>query len=308
VYEQGSFGPSAGVELDDLKGKDNLLLAGMATVLSAATQQLPRLYADRFWSNDTEVEEPHKEDSKRPNDVHRLGTEALAEVKTLPDEEISVERSALPLGLLDVCLPGSPKQPHGLGARGCCLGEIVHESIDVDVLREETLEEKLYFERLAVASRLAREEELRQQAEERERDRLEEELATASNQRRAARERDRRDREKIAAYLKKHGFSGPKAKRKKLFTFWYPLHVAVEENNPEMVQLLLRAGADRGQRNSHGLTPCASAMKKNKNCSHEEVLQLLRVGGPAVLPTTTSAAGRPRVSAAKTKHAARATA
>jgi len=293
LYEKGSFGPSAGVELDvQLKSSDNLLLAGMAKVLSAATQQLPRLYADGLWSNDTEVEEPHKEGSKNPTDMHRLGT--------LPDAEVSVGRSPLPLSLLDVCRPGNPKQSDGLGARGCCLGEVLPDSLDVDAL--ESQEEKLYFERLAAASRVAREEELRQQAEERERDRLEKELVTASNRRRAARERDRRDREKIAAYLKKHGFSSPKAKRKKLFAFCYPLHAAVEENNPEMVQLLLRAGADRGQCNSHGLTPGALAMKRNKNSSHEEVLQLLRVGEPAVPPTTASAAGRP--SAAKNKHAA----
>merc|ERR1712008_201155 len=130
---------------------------------------------------------------------------------------------------------------------------------------------------------------------------LEAELATASNRRRAARERARQDREKIAAYLKKHGFSGPQAKRKKLFALGYPLHIAVEENNPEIVQLLLRAGADRGQRNSHGLTPFALAIKRNKNSSHEEVLQLLKVGAA-------SAAGPPGVSTAISKHAARAAA
>lgn len=301
VYDQGSIGP-ASVELDvDLKGHDNLAF-GMAQVLSAATKRLPRFYADRMWTHDTKVEEAHNEGSRCPEDMHRHDVHALAEA-TRHDEEIAVERSMRSLGLLDVCLPGSPKQSDRLGA-GCCLGETLHESIDVDILREERLEEKLYFERLAAASRLAREEELRQQAEEQERERLEEELATASQRRRAARERVRKDREKLAAYLKKHGFNGPKTKRKKLFAFWYPLHVAVEENNPEMVQLLLRAGADRGQRNSHGMTPFASAMKRNKNSSHEAVLQLLRVGGPTVPPTMSSAADRPRVSAVKSKHAA----
>mmetsp|Transcript_35801 Transcript_35801/g.70981 ORF Transcript_35801/g.70981 Transcript_35801/m.70981 type:complete len:339 (-) Transcript_35801:154-1170(-) len=305
VYEQRSCGPAEEVELDaDLKGQDNLLLDGMAQALSAATQTLPKLYGDRWWPNDTKVEEPDGESSKSPEDMHRLGIHVPAEVNTLPDEEMVAERSTAPLGLLNVCLPGKTKRSNGLGAQGCCLGQVLHKSMDVDISWEETQEERLYFERLAAASRLAREEELRQQAEEQERDRLEEERVAA---RRAARERDRREREKMAAYLKMHGFSGPKAKRKKFFTFWYPLHKAAEENDLEMVQLLLRAGADKSQRNSHGLTPCASATKRNKNSSHEEVLQLLRVGGPSALPTTTSAACRPRVSAAKSKRATHAT-
>mmetsp|Transcript_64460 Transcript_64460/g.185278 ORF Transcript_64460/g.185278 Transcript_64460/m.185278 type:complete len:177 (-) Transcript_64460:251-781(-) len=102
--------------------------------------------------------------------------------------------------------------------------------------------EALYFRRLEECSRLAREEECRQRLEEKERLRQEKADEAAS---RDAREHARWEREEVAAFLKVHGFAHVQAKQKKWLRSFYPLHVAVEENNAEALSYLLRAGADK---------------------------------------------------------------
>merc|ERR1712070_932678 len=88
-------------------------------------------------------------------------------------------------------------------------------------------------------------------------------------------EKDRR--EKVDAFLKKHGFAGVNKSKGWLLTFSYPLHVAVEENNLEMVQLLLKSRANRNFRDAHGRTARALARKLNKNMSHMPIIRALAV-------------------------------
>merc|ERR1719506_2067551 len=82
----------------------------------------------------------------------------------------------------------------------------------------------------------------------------------------------RQDREKVATFLRAKGFSSATAGRRRLLKTSYPLHAAVADNDPEMVQLLLKAGADPAQKNSSGVTPEQQALKLNKNSSHASVL------------------------------------
>merc|ERR1712137_1379903 len=59
----------------------------------------------------------------------------------------------------------------------------------------------------------------------------------------------------VHKFLKQRGFSNVLAKRRGVTNSTYPLHVAVRENNSEMVQQLLAARADPWQKNGEGLTP-----------------------------------------------------
>mmetsp|Transcript_37655 Transcript_37655/g.120038 ORF Transcript_37655/g.120038 Transcript_37655/m.120038 type:complete len:183 (-) Transcript_37655:124-672(-) len=122
---------------------------------------------------------------------------------------------------------------------------------------------------LGECSRLAREEERRQRLEEKERLRQEKADEAAS---RDAREHARWEREEVAAFLKVHGFAHVQAKQKKWLRSFYPLHVAVEENNAEALSYLLRAGADKSQKDSSGRTAVMLAQKRDKKGSHEQVV------------------------------------
>jgi len=83
--------------------------------------------------------------------------------------------------------------------------------------------------------------------------------------------------EKVGAFLRARGFSkGIAAAKKSCTKTSYPLHAAVEENNAEMVEALLKCGADRAAKNSAGLTPQALAQKLHKKRgSHADVLRAL---------------------------------
>lgn len=66
--------------------------------------------------------------------------------------------------------------------------------------------------------------------------------------------------------------------------FQYPLHFAVEQNDPESVEVLLQAGADRGLLNSTKQTALQLALAKNdqKN-SHAKVVDVLLTAAKADL-------------------------
>mmetsp|Transcript_55524 Transcript_55524/g.140724 ORF Transcript_55524/g.140724 Transcript_55524/m.140724 type:complete len:191 (+) Transcript_55524:80-652(+) len=55
----------------------------------------------------------------------------------------------------------------------------------------------------------------------------------------------------------------------------YPLHLAVKQKNPRMVQALLEAGADGRCKNSSGLTPMQLARRRNWRGSYDAVLAVL---------------------------------
>merc|ERR1712241_1599701 len=80
----------------------------------------------------------------------------------------------------------------------------------------------------------------------------------------------------VATFLKDNGFKGVNDKRKKMLFSCYPLHVAVEKNNADIVKSLLRCGADPKQKNSSGQTPQDLAHKCNKKGSHTLVLQAIQ--------------------------------
>jgi hypothetical protein len=84
------------------------------------------------------------------------------------------------------------------------------------------------------------------------------------------------DKAKVDAFLKSNGFSDVDAKRTRMLKSSYPLHAAVSQNNAEMVQLLLAAGARHGLKNSAGQTPLQLAQRLDKRDSHALVLKLLR--------------------------------
>merc|ERR1712232_977765 len=65
---------------------------------------------------------------------------------------------------------------------------------------------------------------------------------------------------KVGDFLKSHGFkSDVNSKKSSMLKSKYPLHVAVKEQNVQMVRLLLAAGADKSLKNSSGHTPVQKA-------------------------------------------------
>jgi len=78
-------------------------------------------------------------------------------------------------------------------------------------------------------------------------------------------------------FLKARGFKNMLTPRKAFCgATIYPLHLAVEENNAETVQSLLRCGADRTQKNSAKMSPLELAEKCNKKGSHDAIVKLLK--------------------------------
>jgi len=92
----------------------------------------------------------------------------------------------------------------------------------------------------------------------------------------AEREEARREEEarRVQAWLSSNGFKGLNDLVRKRFTKVTPLHFAVGQNNPEMVKLLLDAGADPLGINGKKETPMKLAEKLNKNSSHASVVQV----------------------------------
>merc|ERR1712232_15690 len=99
--------------------------------------------------------------------------------------------------------------------------------------------------------------------------------AEEAEQERQLQEQMARDKTKLDTFLKQHGYSGANAKRTKMFKTKYPLHTAVKINDPDLVRILLAAGADGGAKNSAGLTPAQLAKKSDKQGSHSGLLLAL---------------------------------
>jgi hypothetical protein len=133
-------------------------------------------------------------------------------------------------------------------------------------------------------SRLRAEEASRFQRDEAERKRMESERKRreADRQRQEAKRREEEAaharRAKVDAWLLSRRFETVNSKKSKWYKSFYPLHVAVEENNAEMVELLLAAGADCNLTNSSKLTPQLLAKKlseKPGSGSYQSVLRAL---------------------------------
>lgn len=81
------------------------------------------------------------------------------------------------------------------------------------------------------------------------------------------------DQKKVRTWLQSNGFKHVNNLVRKKFLKVTPLHAAVGQNNPEMVKLLLAAGADPRQFNSKNETALKLAQKLDKNGSHTEIVQ-----------------------------------
>merc|ERR1712050_9095 len=83
--------------------------------------------------------------------------------------------------------------------------------------------------------------------------------------------------QEVDAFLKARGFKQLALPRKAMCgAAVYPIHQAVEENNVEVVQAMVKCGADLQQKNSIKKTPLEFAEKCNKNGSHDPVVNALR--------------------------------
>jgi len=83
-------------------------------------------------------------------------------------------------------------------------------------------------------------------------------------------------REEVRQFLEQNGFATVKSVRRHLVNRYYPLHVAVMENNAEIIQKLLRAGADPFKRDSLGRTPLELAQRLNSRRSHRRAVEVLK--------------------------------
>jgi len=80
----------------------------------------------------------------------------------------------------------------------------------------------------------------------------------------------------LDAFLAKNGFDGVNAKRRRtLQPSIYPVHLAAEQGDAQLIGLLLEAGADRLAKDSRNRTPEMVAKKKNSKGSHDEALAAL---------------------------------
>merc|ERR1711862_519374 len=102
-----------------------------------------------------------------------------------------------------------------------------------------------------------------------------EEQAKLLKQQQLQQEREENEKmEKMGKWLADNGLDSATAKKikKGMFSssFYYPLHVAVMQDDPETVSLLLENGADKELKNSKHLTPLAQAQNLNKKDKKKE--------------------------------------
>merc|ERR1712107_669108 len=109
--------------------------------------------------------------------------------------------------------------------------------------------------------------ERRRQAQEAEEERIREEEARREREVREAREvQEAADKKKkVEDFLKKHGYADVNTKRKSKFgRYKFALHTAVK-HAPDIVALLLEAGAEPSNKDSKGQTPCEYAKIMNSS-------------------------------------------
>lgn len=151
--------------------------------------------------------------------------------------------------------------------------------------RQQEEEARLARQRAEEAARAARAESLRKEREaqeEAERRRREAEKEAE----RLRQEKEKADAAKVGSFLTANGFAQINAKKKSMMSSQYPLHVAVKQNNPEVVQLLIEARADACMKNSSGQTPLDKAKKSDKKGSHAAVLDILQNANVSAMPTS----------------------
>lgn len=88
-------------------------------------------------------------------------------------------------------------------------------------------------------------------------------------------------KEAVAEFLDENGFSGVRTAKRTMIKTTFPLQLAAELGDNELVLLLLEEGADPLQRDSKGKTAAQCAQRKDKNGSHAAVLHTLYSHGQA---------------------------
>merc|ERR1719188_753287 len=102
----------------------------------------------------------------------------------------------------------------------------------------------------------------------------EREEAERAEMERAA-EEERSCQEELATFLAAHKFKGVAAAKKSLLKTTYALHCAAELGNERVVEGLLSARAEPGQKDSKGKTAVQIAQRKDRQGSHAAVLRVL---------------------------------
>jgi len=82
------------------------------------------------------------------------------------------------------------------------------------------------------------------------------------------------DMKKLRAWLHSNGFKNVNDLVRKKFSKVTPLHVAVGQNNPEMVKILIAASADPRKCNGKNETAIKLAQKLDNNGSHAAIIQV----------------------------------
>jgi len=152
---------------------------------------------------------------------------------------------------------------------------------------EQRLEEEAEAKRLVEEARV-REEQARLEEQKRikEQARLEEERLRLEEEQRkeaermALEEEQRQRKEALDLFYQQHGFAGVNEPRRSGCAVWaaattYPIHCAAELADERIVEMLLKEGAVRSQKNSAGMTAAQVAQRKNRRFSHYGVLRLL---------------------------------
>merc|ERR550514_844859 len=90
--------------------------------------------------------------------------------------------------------------------------------------------------------------------------------------------RERSDKAAVEHFLRANGFPSDdvNGKRRRMLRTAFPLHVAVEQGNAQIVELLLWMGGDASKRNSSGQTPEDLARKLHKKPAAAGVLGVLQ--------------------------------
>lgn len=113
-------------------------------------------------------------------------------------------------------------------------------------------------------------------AAETERKRREEELLAEARAEQERLVKAQNDDEKLKEFLATRKYAGVNDRRKSMLKSKYPLHSAVKDNDPDLVRILLQAGADPSLRNSKGKTPRQLAeYYQGKHGAHATVLHTL---------------------------------
>eukprot|EP00931_Biecheleriopsis_adriatica_P115288 TRINITY_DN9109_c0_g1_i2.p1 TRINITY_DN9109_c0_g1~~TRINITY_DN9109_c0_g1_i2.p1 ORF type:complete len:343 (-),score=85.73 TRINITY_DN9109_c0_g1_i2:112-1071(-) len=107
--------------------------------------------------------------------------------------------------------------------------------------------------------------------------RLKKSTANSSAVTKAQRKMERVEaRSQIQPWLQQHGFQTVKSKKTFFWRMSYPLHKAAKQNDVEVVQLLLKAGADATKTNWRGQTPQDVAASLDRNGSHAKLLEVFQ--------------------------------